>query len=406
MSTDIKPEDIEAAIAAAEQRRRLRMGEAAEAKPASSAAAARHQSVLERTRPATQAQPPLPGARELPRGAGTGSAADDELDDSWLDQPAKPKSSGSRFADLPETEVVWEPEPARRGLIVPFAIAAIALLAFGGILWWAYGAADQAGGPVPVITAENDPVKVKPAEEGGLEVPDQDKLVYDQIAEGQTQTQDQGQAEQLLPDAEEPLAPPQPAAGAVPVPLSDPDAETQAALAVEPAAGGSGEEAEAASAAPAAPETTGTGTLTTVPEAQPEPAAPSQPAAAAAPSVPDAPAATAPATSAEEPAEVATLPASTPPATPAPAAPAAGGKWRIQLASVKSEGAAKQEWSRMQQAHPDLLGDMRLTVQRADLGTKGVYFRLQAGPLPNRTTAEDVCAELKSSQQPCIVVKP
>jgi hypothetical protein len=60
----------------------------------------------------------------------------------------------------------------------------------------------------------------------------------------------------------------------------------------------------------------------------------------------------------------------------------------------------------MQKAHPDLLDDMRLTVQRADLGDKGVYFRIQAGPLPDRTTAEDVCAELKAAKQPCLVVKP
>lgn len=60
----------------------------------------------------------------------------------------------------------------------------------------------------------------------------------------------------------------------------------------------------------------------------------------------------------------------------------------------------------MQKSHPDLLGDLRLTVQKADLGTKGVYYRIQAGPIPDRTTAEDVCAELKSAKQSCLVVKP
>jgi cell division septation protein DedD len=86
--------------------------------------------------------------------------------------------------------------------------------------------------------------------------------------------------------------------------------------------------------------------------------------------------------------------------------PAAASGWKIQLAAVKSEQAARQEWGRMQKAHPDLLADMRLTVQRADLGDKGVFFRIQGGPLPDRTTAEDVCAELKSTKQPCLVVKP
>jgi cell division septation protein DedD len=90
----------------------------------------------------------------------------------------------------------------------------------------------------------------------------------------------------------------------------------------------------------------------------------------------------------------------------APAKTATGGSWKIQLAAVKTEAGARQEWGRMQKAHLDLLGDMRLTVQKADLGTKGIFFRIQAGPLPDRTTAEDVCAELKASKQPCIVVKP
>ena len=103
----------------------------------------------------------------------------------------------------------------------------------------------------------------------------------------------------------------------------------------------------------------------------------------------------------------AAVPAPAAPVAPAePAQTAAGSGWKIQLAAVKTEQAARQEWGRMQKAHPDLLADMRLTVQRADLGDKGVFFRIQGGPLPDRTPAEDVCAELKSSKQPCLVVKP
>jgi cell division septation protein DedD len=98
------------------------------------------------------------------------------------------------------------------------------------------------------------------------------------------------------------------------------------------------------------------------------------------------------------------------PAAPAASKPAkataGSGGWKIQLASVKSDAVARQQWNRLQKVHSDLLGDMRLTVQQADLGNKGTFFRIQAGPLPDRTTAEDVCAELKAAKQPCIVVKP
>jgi cell division septation protein DedD len=386
MSSEIRPEDIEAAIAAAEQRRRMRLGGAAE--PAAAAAAAtgtggRRQLIPERVHSGGAAASDM-GVREKPRPAS--APAPDDLDDSWLDQPVRPRPSVSRYADLPEGEVVWEPEPARRGLGLPVVMAAAVLTLFGGALWWIYGSdSGDVGGEVPVIAAAETPIKEKPVEEGGLEVPDQDKLVYGNIAtEGQ---EGAPKVEQLLPAPEEPVTPPQPqapAATAQPSPLGPiDDADTDAALAeaappVAPAAG-----------ATAAPVTTSTAA-----------APPAAPAPVAAPTPPSASSTTQ---------QQAAAPAA---ATPAPAAPAvsaqpaAGGKWKIQLASVKSEQAARQEWGRMQKTHPDMLGDMKLTVQRADLKDKGVYFRIQAGPLPDRTTAEDVCAELKAAKQPCLVVKP
>ena len=360
MSSEIRPEDIEAAIAAAEQRRRSRLANAAEAAPA---VAGGRRSVLPdrgvsaeaQGQDAVSAEP----ARAAPRGSGM-----EELDDSWLDQPARPRPAVSRYADLPEGEVVWEPESGRRRLALPFGIGAAILLVFVGILWWAYGShGGNAGGSVAVITADQTPIKVKPAEEGGLEVPDQDKLVFDNIAEG---AQGTGKVEQLLPGPEEPVTPPpQPAAIATgtaqPAPLTATEEDTDTALA-------------GTTPTPAAPAAT----------------APAAPAEAAAP--PPAQQAAAPATAVAEPA--------------APVQPASDGSWKIQLAAVKSDSAARAQWGRMQKAHSDLLGDMRLTVQRVDLGNKGLFFRIQAGPLPDRTTAEDVCAELKAAKQPCIVVKP
>jgi len=55
--------------------------------------------------------------------------------------------------------------------------------------------------------------------------------------------------------------------------------------------------------------------------------------------------------------------------------------WRIQLASVGSQEAAIQEWRRFQSANEDLLGSLDLKVQRADLGARGIYYRVQAGIL-------------------------
>lgn len=76
----------------------------------------------------------------------------------------------------------------------------------------------------------------------------------------------------------------------------------------------------------------------------------------------------------------------------------------IQLASLTSMKQAAATWSKLQGRHNALLGDMRLTVEPADLGSRGWYYRVQTGPFPNRATAMDMCWQLKTEQQDCIIL--
>jgi hypothetical protein len=85
-----------------------------------------------------------------------------------------------------------------------------------------------------------------------------------------------------------------------------------------------------------------------------------------------------------------------------PAAPQQTGGARIQLASVRSEEAARQEWDRIKRANPDLLGSVSATPVRADLGEKGVFYRLQTAPIAD---AERVCGELKRRNIGCIIAR-
>jgi hypothetical protein len=78
------------------------------------------------------------------------------------------------------------------------------------------------------------------------------------------------------------------------------------------------------------------------------------------------------------------------------------GGTRIQLASVRSEEAARQEWDRIRRANPDLLGSVAATPVRADLGEKGVFYRLQTAPIVD---AERVCGELKRRNIGCIIAR-
>ena len=58
----------------------------------------------------------------------------------------------------------------------------------------------------------------------------------------------------------------------------------------------------------------------------------------------------------------------------------------VQLTSERSDAGARQEWARLQKAHPDLFGDLALDVQRADMGAGGIY-RVRIGPFLNKATA-------------------
>jgi tetratricopeptide (TPR) repeat protein len=85
--------------------------------------------------------------------------------------------------------------------------------------------------------------------------------------------------------------------------------------------------------------------------------------------------------------------------------PAPSGDFRVQLSSVKTELRAMKEVSRLKQAHQSLLGPLEIEPVRADLGDRGVYYRLRAGPISDWNSAKSLCRALSSRNQGCIVVR-
>jgi len=83
----------------------------------------------------------------------------------------------------------------------------------------------------------------------------------------------------------------------------------------------------------------------------------------------------------------------------------AAGDYFVQLASVKSDAGARKEWQRLRKAHSELFGDLSLDVQRADLGDRGIFFRIRTGPFPNKATAQDMCWQIKAAKLGCLVVR-
>jgi len=217
---------------------------------------------------------------------------------------------------------------------------------FAGGLWFAYRQGLRHGGvltgaaDVPLIRADEHPTKVKPEKPGGMEVPDRDKLIY---------TQKRATVEHLLPPPEKPM--PRPEALSAPSPSEVPQPQPVSA-ATAPAGAPANSAAQAQHPQPTGKPLAKPGSATT--------------AAAKA------------------------------------ATPQKTGGTRIQLASVRSEEAARQEWDRIRRANPDLLASISATSVRADLGDKGVFYRLQTAPIAD---AERVCSELKQRNIGCIIAR-
>ncbi|MGH7062672.1 MAG: SPOR domain-containing protein [Stellaceae bacterium] len=78
---------------------------------------------------------------------------------------------------------------------------------------------------------------------------------------------------------------------------------------------------------------------------------------------------------------------------------------RLQLASVRSEEVARREWDRIKRRNHDLLGNLTASAIRADLGGKGVYYRIQTAPVGDLAAADRICGALKERNVGCIVVR-
>lgn len=77
----------------------------------------------------------------------------------------------------------------------------------------------------------------------------------------------------------------------------------------------------------------------------------------------------------------------------------------VQLASMGSADMARQHWELLRAKNAELLGDMTLNVEEANLGDRGTFYRIQIGPFPNEATAQDMCLQIKAQRMDCLVVR-
>jgi hypothetical protein len=77
--------------------------------------------------------------------------------------------------------------------------------------------------------------------------------------------------------------------------------------------------------------------------------------------------------------------------------------WAVQVSSQRDEQAAWKVWKKLQARHGKLLGNSEAVVVRADLGTKGVFYRLRINALPDQQDAAALCQRLKRAGTSCFV---
>jgi len=254
----------------------------------------------------------------------------------------------------------------RLHLIALGAFASVFVIVLAVFLLWGE---DKQPDKVITITATPNPVRIKPEQPGGADIPDQGKQIYNRVNARQAAPT---KVERLFPEPEKPVLP------EILIKQATPE---QTFVAVE--------EIKAVNPLDEMPE----------PEVIVEevPPAPKKEVMV----LP---------TKKEEPVKVAqektTTVASKPKAEPAPAASKQSTQvWRIQLVSTSKKASAEAAWPTILKKNKALLSDMSYDVVSAEIAGKGTFYRLQAGRFNTREQAAALCTKLQANKQECVPVK-
>jgi cell division septation protein DedD len=257
--------------------------------------------------------------------------------------------------------------PSRRRRMRGWVVVGL-FLGFVALAWaWAFQRGpSRSGSDVPILTAGPQPTREKPTDPGGLKVADIDPLSYDS---GRSPPR----IENILPAPEKPL--PQPVAEQ------------------HPATGTSAPVAASAVAA------------TPVKVEDQRAAAPQNPAAAQAPpAINPVTAAVASAASAGSPLSTVKRPTDRDEAKRKPMTQTAGG-YRLQLASLRSTGDAREVEAKLKRSYGDVLGSLSFSIVPVNLGDRGLYYRVMAGPM-SQSSASQTCGALRERGAACIIARP
>lgn len=273
----------------------------------------------------------------------------------------------------------------RGGLTTVVAVLALAVVGTGAAFAYRTFVGSPRSGEPPIIKADAGPNKVVPPSASA----DNSKQIQDRLATGNG-------AEQLVSREEQPVdvnSVAQSGPRVVFPPLNQ-NTNPPSTASVAP---GDRFAPNAGSAAVAGTEPRKIRTLAVrsdeggpgAAEAAPTPAPPPTTRAAA-------PAAPAPSAPAPQPRVASNNPTQTPPE-------ATAGGYLVQVSSQRSEADARASFRVLQQKFPSAIGSRAPVIKRADLGSKGVYYRAMIGPFAAADQAVQFCTNLKAAGGQCVV---
>ncbi|MGB3625380.1 MAG: SPOR domain-containing protein [Henriciella sp.] len=253
---------------------------------------------------------------------------------------------------------IRDDDSARGPLILSLAIGV--LIVFGAVVWNTYRQGVRpTDGALPMVVAEAQPYKRVPDDRGGIQIEDLDRRLYDAM-DGSSRRPEPTQVASKG-DAYLRGGPPM---DLRPTGQTEPGSKPEEAAAPKPETSGAADPVEA--------------------EQRPQLETPA-------------------------PVEIA---AATPPAPERTAsqptyrfAYTRGGEYLVQISALRSEQAATDAWAKARRTNPDIFEGASMSIERADLGAKGVFYRLRAGAFGSRDSASEFCDALKAEGADCIVVR-
>jgi hypothetical protein len=82
---------------------------------------------------------------------------------------------------------------------------------------------------------------------------------------------------------------------------------------------------------------------------------------------------------------------------------------RVQIAAMTSEEAAQESWRQVSRISAELFAGLKPFIVEADLGKRGIFYRLQIGNFFNQIEAEEFCnkyvSQANKSRGDCIIVE-